>query len=98
MHPLAAAACLPPEPLPGELAPAIADSRNRIMTAEECALHSNSCFVDDNGVLALRSRIHQTLHNSIVAAFLLFGWPQDDRRSSCLAPDKWERDAYFDML
>jgi hypothetical protein len=98
MHPLAEAARLPPEPLPSELAPAIADSKNTIMSELECAQHSNSCFVDDNGVLALRSRIHSTLHNSIVAAFMLFGWPHEDRRSSCLAPDKWERDANFDML
>jgi hypothetical protein len=68
------------------------------MSDQECALHSNSCFVDDNGVLALCSCIHQTLHNSIIAAFLLFGWPHEDLRSSCLAPGKWERNAHFDML
>jgi hypothetical protein len=33
------------------------------------------------------------LHNSIVAALLIFGWPVDDHCSSCLAQDKWEPDA-----
>ncbi len=98
LHPLAAAAILPTEPRPQDLIPAIADTFNPPLSLLEQASHSNSCFVDDNGVLALRSRIQSTLHNSIVAAFLLFGWPHDDRRNSCLAPDKWERDAHFDIL
>jgi hypothetical protein len=98
MHPLAVAAELPPAPLPADLAPAIADSQNLPLSQLEQDSHSNSCFVDDNGILALRTNIKNTLHNSVVAAFLLFGWPDDDRRSSCLAPDKWERDALFDML
>jgi hypothetical protein len=98
MHPLAAAACLPPEPRPHELVPALADGINQPMSVLERASHSNSTFVDDNGVLALRSDIRGTLHNSVVAAFLLFGWPHEDRRSSCLAPEKWERDASSAML
>uniref|UniRef100_UPI002596FA89 hypothetical protein n=1 Tax=uncultured Marinobacter sp. TaxID=187379 RepID=UPI002596FA89 len=77
---------------------ALADGINQPMSALERASHSNSTFVDDNGVLALRSNIRGTLHNSVVAAFLLFGWPHEDRRSSCLAPDKWERDASSAML
>jgi hypothetical protein len=64
----------------------------------ECASHSNSRFVDNNGILALQSNILRTLHNSIVAPILLFGWPHEDHHSSCLAPDKWERNAHFDML
>jgi hypothetical protein len=98
MHPLAAAAGLPPEPLPSELAPAIADSLNQPLSLAEQACPSNCTFVDDNGVMSLRSEIRVTLHNSIIAAFLLFGWPHEDRRSSCLAPDKWERDVNFDIL
>jgi hypothetical protein len=97
MHPLAAA-CLPPEPMPHELGPALADDINQPMSVLECASHRNSTFVDDNGVLALCSNIPGTLHNSVVVAFLLFGWPHKDRRSSCLAPDKWERDACSAML
>ncbi len=68
------------------------------MSVLECASHSNSIFVDDNGVLALRLNIGGTLHNSAIAAFLLFGWPHEDWRSSCFAPHKWERDASSAML
>jgi hypothetical protein len=98
LYPLVAAAELPPEPDPASLAPAIADSYNPVLTALEAASHSNCCFVDDNGVAGLRSNIINSLHNSVVAAFLLFGWPDDDRRSSCLAPDKWEQHVLHDML
>jgi hypothetical protein len=97
MHPLAAAACLPPEPMPHELL-ALVDAINQPMSTQECASHSNSTFVDDNGILALPSNIRGTLHNSVVAAFLLFGWPHEDWQSSWLAPDKWERDACSAML
>jgi hypothetical protein len=69
MHPLAAAACLPPEPMPHELAPALADAINQPMSALECASHSNSTFVDDNGILALRSKsVQQDVRN--VATYL----------------------------
>jgi hypothetical protein len=98
LHPLAAAAELPPEPAPGSLAPAVADSLNPTLTELEASSHSNCCFVDDNGVAGLRSTIKQSLHNSVVSAFLLFGWPDEDRRSSCLAPDKWEQHILYDML
>ena len=75
MHQLAAAASLPLEPLSHELVPALADGLNKPMSVLEYALHSNSTFVDDNGVLALCSNIRGTMHNSVVTAFLLFGWP-----------------------
>jgi hypothetical protein len=86
------------QPQPQNLAPAIADEYNLPMLALECAFHSNCCFVDDNGILVLWSNIKIVLHNSIVVAFLLFGWLHKDHRSSCQAPDKWERDLHFDML
>jgi hypothetical protein len=98
LHPLAATATLPNKPLPGSLVPAIADALNPPLSALEAASHSNCCFVDDNGVAGLRSNIKASLHNSVVSAFLLFGWPDDDRRSSCLAPDKWEKDVLYEML
>jgi hypothetical protein len=98
LHPLAAAAELPPEPLPSSLVPAIEDSLNPVLTPLEVASHSNCCFVDDNGVAGLQSNIKQSLHNSVILAFLLFGWPVDNRRSSCLAPDKWEKNILYDML
>jgi hypothetical protein len=54
------------------MAPAIADALNPPLFDLEQASFSNSCFVDDNGILALWSDIRLTLHNSIVAAFMLF--------------------------
>jgi hypothetical protein len=71
--------------MPHELASALADDVKQPMSILECtSSHSNSTFVDDNGVLALHFNIRGTLYNSVVAAFLLFGWPHEDRRSSCL--------------
>jgi hypothetical protein len=98
LHLLAAAAELPPEPDPTSLAPAIADSFNPVLISLKVSSHSNCCFVDDNGVAGLQSTIHYSLHNSVVSAFLIFRWPEDDRRSSCLAPDKWEQHILFHML
>jgi hypothetical protein len=46
--------------------------------------------VDDNDVLALAHDMTLAVHQSIITAFLLFGWPEYDRRSSCLAQDKWD--------
>jgi hypothetical protein len=92
-YPLAAAAPLPPELLPHKLAPALADDINQPLSALECALHSNSCFV----VIALRLHIHGTLHNSVISTFLLFGCPQEDWRSSCHALDKGKHIASSDM-
>jgi hypothetical protein len=98
MHQLALDVKIPPAPLLLDLAPAIADSRNLLLSRLESASPSNKTFVDDNGVLALRTNIRTALHNSVISAFLIFGWPMDDRRSSCLAQDKWEPDATWIML
>jgi hypothetical protein len=98
LHPLAAAAELPAEPLPLDLVPAISDSLNPPLSEHEAASHCNCCFVDDNGVAGLRTNIIDSVHNSFVSAFLLFGWPEDDRRSSCLGPDKWERNILYEMM
>jgi hypothetical protein len=98
MHPLVQATELSEESDPLSLVPAIADSLNPVMSEQEQASHSNCCFVDDNGVSGPRSKIKHSIHNSVIAAFLLFGWPEDDRRSSCLAPDKWEWQVRTEML
>ena len=87
---LATEIILPPPPDPRDLSPAIADTMHGPMTAEEQACFHNASFVDDNGICATRENIVAALHQSLVAAFLLFGWPNDDRRSSCMAADKWE--------
>jgi hypothetical protein len=73
LHPLAAAVKLPSEPGPTSLAPAVADSLNPVLTLFQASPHSNCCFVDDNDVAGLCLTIKQSLHNSVVSAFLLFG-------------------------
>jgi hypothetical protein len=98
MHPLVQATELYEESDPLSLVPAVADSLNQVMTKQETASHSNCCFVDDNGVSGPRSKIKHSIHNSVIAAFLLFGWPEDDHRSSCLAPNKWEWQVRMEML
>jgi hypothetical protein len=99
LHSLAEAAQFPEEPSKDSLVPAISDSLNLpLSTLEAESRHSNCCFVDDNGVAGLRSTIQNLIHNSVLLAFLLFGWPGDDRRSSCLASDKWEPDILYKML
>jgi hypothetical protein len=98
LHPLAEAAELPEEPPAGSLVPAVADSMNAVLSELEAASHSNCCFVDDNGVAGPRSTVIKSIHNSVVSAFILFGWPDEDRRSSCLAHDKWEPNILAEMM
>jgi hypothetical protein len=98
MHQLALDVTIPPALLILDLAPAIADSHNLPLSRFESTSPSNKPFVDDNCVLALQTNIGTALHNSIISAFLIFGWPVDDRRSSCLTQDKWEPDAAWIML
>jgi hypothetical protein len=87
---LAAEITLPPPPEVGTLSPAIADAMHGPLTIDEQACFHNASFVDDNGICATRENIVHALHQSLVAAFILFGWPHQDRRSSCMAADKWE--------
>ena len=87
---------LPPNPL--DLTPAIADNLNLPLSDDEQNNYHNATFVDDNGVCAVRDKIVSALHQSLVAAFLLFGWPWQDRRSSCMAEDKWSNVASYLVL
>jgi hypothetical protein len=87
---LAADITLPNAPSQSDLTPALADSRNLPLSADEQANFNNDSFVDDNGICAIRDKIVSALQQSVVAAFILFGWPWMDRRGSCIAPDKWD--------
>ncbi len=80
---------IPPPPDPRDLTPAIADDLNLPLDAAEQENYHNATFVDDNGVCAVRDKIVPALHQSLVAAFILYGWPWQDRRSSCMAEYKW---------
>jgi hypothetical protein len=98
LQPLAQNIQLPPKPLAHELVPALADKINTPLTMAEQKIFHNATFVDDNGVCAIRERIIPALHQSLVSAFLLFGWPHQDRRSSCIAAEKWDPTATFIVL
>ena len=74
---------LPPVPADDEMYPAVSDACHGPLTEDEQAGFHNASFVDDNGICATRDRIVDALHQSLVAAFILFGWPHQDRRSRC---------------
>jgi hypothetical protein len=82
---------LPPEWDPVlSLAPACPDVLHQSLTASELLLFLNATFVDDNAIAAFRHDIRAALHQSIRAAFILFGFPADDRHTSCSNADKWD--------
>jgi hypothetical protein len=98
LHPQATNVVLPEPPEPSELTPAVADAKNPPMTEAEQEQFQNSSFLDDNGICATAGRMIQALHQSLVSAFILFGWPGKDRRSSCMTADKWDNTASFAVL
>jgi hypothetical protein len=97
---LAAAAVIPdlPPDLQNLITPAIEDPLNPPLTQAESDNYSNHTFVDDNGVLALRSDMRAALHQSLISTFLIFGMPGHDRRGVCLQDDKWDPEISHLML
>jgi hypothetical protein len=97
---LAADAILPvlPTNLADLITPALADELNPPLTATEAANYSNSTFVDDNGVLARHVDMRQALQQSLISAFLIFGFPGEDRRGACLQDAKWDHTISHIML
>jgi hypothetical protein len=91
---LAAAAVVAPLPVnwsPAKaLAPAKHDVHHSPLTLLEQSTDGHSTFVDDNGVAAYRSDIWRALHQSIKSAYMLYGYPENDRRNSCITDGKWE--------
>jgi hypothetical protein len=90
LHPLASNFEFPPPTTPASLVSVPLDDINPVFTPAELANFCNATFVDNNSVLALARDMSLAVHQSINAAFLIFGWPEHDRRSSCLAQDKWD--------
>jgi hypothetical protein len=95
---MAATIQLPDPPEVTDLSPAIADAKNPPLSEEEQDNYNNASFVDDNGICATRDTIVAALHQSLVSAYLVFGWPGTDRRGSCIAADKWDIAASFIVL
>ena len=92
------------EPLPpawdpqSDLIPACPDALHPPLSKEELMCFANATFVDDNGVASYREHMRLALHQSVRAAYLLFGFPSEDRRDSCLSADKWDRYVSHIML
>jgi hypothetical protein len=74
-----------------ELRPAIPDNLNPGIVAPFDTRSHHSTFVDNNGSVAVREAILDTIYDSIASAFHLFGQPDSDRRGPCFALDKWLR-------
>jgi hypothetical protein len=89
---------LPEPPSPQDITPAIPDGKNLPLSLIEQENFNNDSFVDDNGVCAIQDRIIPALQQSLLSAFVLFGWPNQDRRGSCIAPDKWDPLVSFIVL
>ena len=98
LHSLTANIRLPELPDPQDLTPAIPDAKNMPLSVFEQENYNNDSFVDDNGVCAIQERIIPALQQSLLSAFVLFGWPTNDRRGSCIAPDKWDPLVSFTVL
>jgi hypothetical protein len=85
------------EPLPPlwnpvqDLTPACPDPYYEPLSANEEACFLNATFVDDNGIAAYRDRMLQALHQSVVAAYEVYGFPGEDRRQACINDDKWDK-------
>jgi hypothetical protein len=102
LEPLAANASIPPLPSDWSpdlyLAPAIADALNLPITLDDQGNFLNATFVDDNGVAAYRPDMRTALHQSVRAAYEIYGFPADDRRLSCLNDEKWDPVVNYLML
>jgi hypothetical protein len=98
LHLLTANITLPELPDPQDLTPAIPDAQNMPLSLVERENFNNDSFVDDNGVCAIQERIIPALQQSLSSASVLFGWPTQDRRGSCMAPDKWDPLVSFIVL
>ena len=80
------------------LTPACADPLHPPLSPAQLLCFVNATFVDDNGVASYREQIRTALHQSVRAAYLLFGFPYEDRRQSCLSAEKWDPFVSFIML
>ena len=87
----------PPDPLEVEAMANIAvpDGINRGI--QEPLRTHNVTFVDDNLIAATRSLIRSAIHLSIEACYLVYGYPDDDRRGPPLAADKLLSAAHYIM-
>jgi hypothetical protein len=83
---------------PQDLTPAMPDAQNLPLSLIKQENFNNYSFVDDNGICAILAPIIPALQQSLLLAFVLFGRPSNDRRGSCVRPDKWDPLVSFIVL
>jgi hypothetical protein len=93
---------LPPTLTPTEkrqLAQATADSLHQGTMHLELP-HRHPSFVDDTATANWGDRIIEAVTRSILSAYVIFGFPEENRRPPPLNPEKWERvvSAFFKYL
>ena len=74
--------------------------RSRLAKAQADSIHHgdhhlqqlfhNSSFVDDNALAGWVDRIHQALRQSVLSAYIIFGFPDEDRWPPPFNDEKWE--------
>jgi hypothetical protein len=86
ISPLPASAIIPepPETLIDLLVPEVVDAFDPPLTKEEAANFNNKTFVDHNSALSIHINMYDALHQSLISAFLLFGFPGTDHQGTCL--------------
>jgi hypothetical protein len=80
-----------------DLTPACPDPYYQPHSTNEEACFLNATFVDDNGIAAYRDRMPQALHQSVVAAYTVYGFPGEDRRQACINAEKWDKSVSHGM-
>jgi hypothetical protein len=51
--------------------------------------YAHCSFVNDTGIAQTRNCMVGAITNSILSAYVVFGFPSEDRRTPCLNPFKW---------
>jgi hypothetical protein len=91
----------PPSPRDAlRLARATRDDKNRgaaLLLNDPTRRYAHSSSVDNTGNAHIRSRIVGAITNSILSAYVVFGFPSMDRRAPCLNPFKWTPHVGFTM-
>jgi hypothetical protein len=83
----------PPTPRKaGQMARATTDTVNpgaALLLRDLTRRYAHSSFVDDTGIAQTRDCMVGAITNSILSAYVVFGFPSEDRRTPCLNPFKW---------
>jgi hypothetical protein len=55
----------------------------------------HSSFVDDTATAHIRDKIYDAVNSSVLGAYIVFGFPDDDRRTPAINPKKWQRFLHY---